>query len=99
MDIQTDLDEVGCRDMTDDQDQRKKIEKINDKLDEVASKASGPDVSYGSTPGYVQEHVEEEAQTAADGEGVKLYRNPDGSHEAIDESKIDPEADSHDSND
>lgn len=64
-----------------------KPEKINSKLDEVASKASGPDVSYGSTPGYVEHNVEASAQAAADGEGVTLYRNPDGSHEAIDESK------------
>lgn len=86
--------------MTDDhdrqneQDQRKAFEKINDKLDEVASKASGPDVSYGSTPGYVEGDVEEDAQAAADHEGVKLYRNPDGSHEAVDESKMAPETSS-----
>ncbi|GAA1873509.1 hypothetical protein [Brevibacterium marinum] len=78
------------------QDQRKASEKINDKLDEVASKASGPDVSYGSTPGYVEADVEEDAQEAADHEGVKLYRNPDGSHEAVDESKMAPEIGSDD---
>lgn len=80
--------------MSDDAHQQKKSEKINSKLDEVASKASGPDVSYGSTPGYVQEHVEEDAQAAADHEGVKLYRNPDGTHEAVDESKMAPRTDS-----
>ncbi|TSI18561.1 hypothetical protein [Brevibacterium aurantiacum] len=84
--------------MNNDQDQQNKIEKINEKLEEVASKAVGPNVSYGSTPGYVEENREDEAQAAAEQEGVKLYRNPDGSHEAVDESKIDPEADSHDSN-
>lgn len=82
--------------MNNDQDQPNKAEKINEKLDEVASKASGPDVSYGSTPGYAQENVEDDAQAAAEGEGVKLYRNPDGSHEAVDESKTAADADSDD---
>lgn len=79
-----------------DQDQQTKADEINSRLDEAASRASGPDVSYGSTPGYVQDNVEEDAQAAAEGEGVKLYRNPDGSHEAVDESKVDPEAGSND---
>lgn len=79
--------------MIDDADRQKRAAKINSKLDEVASKASGPDVAYGSTPGYVQEHVEDDAQAAADDEGVKLYRNADGSHEAVDESKMAPPTD------
>lgn len=82
--------------MNDDQDQQSQSDKINSKLDEVAAKASGPDVSYGSTPGYVQENVEDHARAAAEHEGATLYRNPDGSHEAIDESKTAPEADSDD---
>lgn len=82
--------------MNDDQKRQKQTDKINSKLDEVAAKASGPDVSYGSTPGYVQENVEDHAQAAAEHEGVTLYRNPDGSHEAVDESKAPPESDSED---
>src|SRR5699024_9913599 len=31
---------------------RKKAQEVNERLDEFASRASGPDVSYGSTPGY-----------------------------------------------
>ena len=80
--------------MSDDAHQQKKSEQINSKLDEVAAKASGPDVSYGSTPGYVQVNVESDAQAAADHEGVTLYRNADGSHEAVDESKMAPRTDS-----
>lgn len=83
--------------MNDDADRQTRAERINEKLDEAASKASGPDVSYGSTPGYVQENVEERAQAAAEHEGVKLYRNPDGSHEAVDESKATLRTDSPDS--
>lgn len=82
--------------MNNDHDEQNKTEKINEKLEEVGSKAVGPNVSYGATPGYVEEHGEEDAQAAAEGEGVKLYRNPDGSHEAVDESKVDPEAGSND---
>lgn len=82
--------------MNNDQDQQNKTEKINEKLDEVGSKAVGPNVSYGSTPGYAEEHHEEEAQAAAEGEGVKLYRNPDGSHQAVDESKTAQATDSND---
>lgn len=67
---------------------REKAQKVNERLDEVASKASGPDVAYGAIPGYVLEHPEQEAQAAAENERVTLYRNPDGSHEAVDESNI-----------
>lgn len=82
--------------MSDDADRQKRAAKINSKLDEVASKASGPDAAYGSTPGYVQENTEDDAQVVADKEGVELYRNPDGSHEAVDESKMSPESDTDD---
>ncbi|WP_210603735.1 hypothetical protein [Brevibacterium oceani] len=69
-----------------------KAQQVNERLDEFASKASGPDVAYGATPGYVLDDPEGKAQAAADGEGVTLYRNADGSHEAVDESNI-PEVD------
>ena len=87
-----DLRNARCWDMNDDQNLQNKAEEINSKLDEAASRASGPDVSYGSTPGYVQDNVEEDAQAAAEDEGVTLYRHPDGSHEAIDESKMAPDS-------
>ncbi|MGC2940246.1 MULTISPECIES: hypothetical protein [unclassified Brevibacterium] len=83
--------------MTDRKDPQHKIDKINDKLDEFASKASGPDVSYGSTPGYAEDPSEDELKNAAEAEGVTLHRRPDGSHEAIDESAATPAADSEDS--
>ena len=71
--------------MTDQNDPQKKIDRINDKLDEVASKASGPDVAYGATPGY--------ADDVSEAERVTLRRRPDGSHEAIDESAATPPSD------
>jgi hypothetical protein len=74
--------------MTRTNDFRDKVQKVNERLDEFASKASGPDVAYGSTPGHVLEDPEQKAKDAADGEGVTLYRNADGSHEAMDESNI-----------
>jgi hypothetical protein len=67
---------------------RKKAQEVNERLDEFASRASGPDVSYGSTPGYSDVDPEQDAQEAAEAEGVTLYRNTDGSHEAVDESKL-----------
>lgn len=79
--------------MDDNSRSEKKSETLNDKLDEFASKASGPNVSYGSTPGYVEDISEEDAQKAAAEEGATLYRNPDGSHEAIDESKVPSDTD------
>lgn len=86
-----DLRKARYGDMNDDQNLQNKADEINRKLDEMAAKASGPDASYGSTPGYVEGEAEEDAQAAAEHEGVKLYRNPDGTHEAVDESKMDPE--------
>jgi hypothetical protein len=79
--------------MTDQNDPQKRIDRINDKLDEVASKASGPDVAYGATPGYADDVSEEELKKAAEAEGVTLRRRPDGSHEAIDESAATPPSD------
>lgn len=67
---------------------RKKAQEVNERLDEFASRASGPDVSYGATPGYSDADPEQEAQEAAEAEGVTLYRNTDGSHEAVDESRL-----------
>ncbi|WP_166825965.1 hypothetical protein [Brevibacterium limosum] len=83
--------------MTDRKDPQDKIDRINDKLDEFAAKASGPDVAYGSTPGYAEDPSEEELKKAAEAEGVTLHRRPDGSHEAIDESAATPLGGSEDS--
>lgn len=79
--------------MGDNSHPKDKSEQLNDKLDEFASKASGPDVSYGSTPGYVEEISDDDVQEAAAALGATLYRNPDGSHEAVDESKAPSETD------
>jgi hypothetical protein len=78
---------------TGESDQRSKAEKINDKLDEFASKASGPDVAYGSSPRSDRASSDDELKRTADQEGVSLYRHADGSHEAIDESEAAAEFD------
>ncbi|UVI37351.1 hypothetical protein [Brevibacterium spongiae] len=78
-------------------DPQNKIDRVHEKLDEFASKASGPDVAYGSTPGYDEKPTEDELKKAAEAEGVTLHRRPDGSHEAIDESAATPTSDAEDS--
>lgn len=60
------------------------------KLDEVTEPLGGTsEVESHTEVGYTEGDVENRAQEAADGEGVTLYRNPDGSHTAVDESKVD----------
>lgn len=83
--------------MTDRTEPQNKVDRINDKLDEFASKASGPDVAYGSTPGYAEDLSEDELKKTAAAEGVTLRRLSDGSHEAIDESAATPPSGSEDS--
>ncbi|WP_432791316.1 hypothetical protein QYM46_06780 [Brevibacterium sp. K11IcPPYGO002] len=79
--------------MTDQTDSQKKVDKINDTLDELGARASGPDVAYGATPGYAEDVSEEDLEKLAEAEGVTLRRLPDGSHEAIDESAVTPSSD------
>lgn len=66
------------------------------KLDHATEPLGGTsEMTSEAEVGYTEEDVEERAQDAADGEGVSLYRNPDGSHIAIDESAAEePESDS-----
>lgn len=56
-------------------------------LDRAAEKIAGTsDIEQGAKTGYTEADVESRAQTTATAEGFTLYRNPDGSHTAIDES-------------
>lgn len=70
-----------------------RLRKATEKLDKVAETTMSPDVTYGQKPGYIEEDVEQRAQETAAEEGFTLRRNPDGSHEAVDESKVDEETD------
>lgn len=64
----------------------KKLRDIAAKLDETTEKLGGTsDLDDGTQVGYTEDDVEDRAQQAADGEGVTLYRSPDGSHTAIDQ--------------
>lgn len=71
----------------------KKLRDIAAKLDETTEKLGGTsDLDDGAQVGYTEDAVEARAQEAAYGEGVTLYRNPDGSHTAIDQThQIEPE--------
>ncbi|WP_313451473.1 pyridoxamine 5'-phosphate oxidase family protein [Brevibacterium casei] len=56
-------------------------------LDHATEKIGGTsDIEEGAKVGYTEENVEARAQETATAEGFTLYRNPDGSHTAIDES-------------
>ena len=56
-------------------------------LDHATEKIGGTsDIEEGAKVGYTEENVEVRAQETATAEGFTLYRNPDDSHTAIDES-------------
>ncbi|WP_347566817.1 pyridoxamine 5'-phosphate oxidase family protein [Brevibacterium sp. ZH18] len=56
-------------------------------LDETAEKLGGTsNIDSGAEVGYTEKNVEARAAEAAGTQGATLYRNPDGSHTAIDES-------------
>lgn len=53
----------------------------------LAKRFTSVNIGQGQKVGYTEDSSEERMQSTARHEGVKLYRNPDGSHEAIDESQ------------
>ena len=56
-------------------------------LDETTERLGGTsNVDSGAEVGYTEKNVEARAAEAAGTQGATLYRNPDGSHTAIDES-------------
>lgn len=52
----------------------------------LARRFKSVNIGQGEKVGYTEDSSENRMQSTALHEGVKLYRNPDGSHEAIDES-------------
>ncbi|SDS14733.1 hypothetical protein SAMN04489751_1336 [Brevibacterium sandarakinum] len=85
------------RDTSNESGGEKKMRDVAAKLDEKTEPLGGTSqVESHAKVGYTEEDVENRAKDAADQEGVNLYRNPDGSHTAVDESAID-EAETEDS--
>ncbi len=57
-------------------------------LDETTEKFAGTsNIAPGEKGGYTEGDVETRARDAAASQGANLYRNPDGSHTAVDESQ------------
>lgn len=75
------------RDTSDEKSGEKKARDVAEKLDKTAEPLAGTSqVHSHAKVGYTEEDVERRAGDAAAEEGVSLYRNPDGSHTAVDES-------------
>lgn len=75
------------RDTSDEKNGEKKARDVAEKLDKTAEPLAGTSqVHSHAKVGYTEEDVERRAGDAAAEEGVNLYRNPDGSHTAVDES-------------
>lgn len=80
---------MNNRDTSDESPAEEKARDVAAKLDEAAEPLAGTsDMKPQAEVGYTERNVEARAQNAADAEGVTLHRNPDGSHTAVDESKI-----------
>ena len=79
---------MNNRDKRDESPAEEKARDVAAKLDETAEPLAGTsDMESHAEVGYTEQNVEARAQNAAAEEDVTLYRNPDGSHTAIDESK------------
>ncbi|MCF2585843.1 hypothetical protein [Brevibacterium sp. UCMA 11752] len=75
------------REQRDESGAENKARDVAAKLDEATEPLGGTsEMDSHAKVGYTEDNVEDRAQDAAEGEGVTLYRNPDGSHTAIDES-------------
>ncbi|GEB22858.1 hypothetical protein BAURA63_01014 [Brevibacterium aurantiacum] len=56
-------------------------------ISRLAKRFTSVNIGQGEKVGYTEDSSEARMQSTALHEGVKLYRHPDGSHEAIDESR------------
>lgn len=65
----------------------KKSHKSTDAIGRLARRFKSLNIGQGEKVGYIEDSSEARMRSTALHEGVKLYRNPDGSHEAIDESR------------
>ncbi|HJF77674.1 MAG TPA: hypothetical protein K8V63_13025 [Brevibacterium linens] len=60
--------------------------KLADMIEQISKAFKSANIGQGQKVGYREDSSEERLQATAEHEGVKLYRNPDGSHLAVDES-------------
>lgn len=75
------------RDTSNETSGEKKARDVAETLDKTTEPLGGTSQIHSHAQvGYTEEDVERRAGDAAAQEGVSLYRNPDGSHTAIDES-------------
>ena len=65
----------------------KKSHKSTNPISRLANRFTSVNIGQGEKVGYTEDHSEARLKPIAMHEGVKLYLNPDGSHEAVDESK------------
>lgn len=65
----------------------KREHRFTGSISHLAKRFTSVNIGQGEKVGYTEDGSEVRLQSTADHEGVKLYRNPDGSHDAIDESK------------
>ena len=65
----------------------KNSHKSTNRFSRWAKRFTSVNIGQGQKVGYTEDSSEARMQSTAMHEGVKLYRNPDGSHEAIDESQ------------
>ncbi|SMX76590.1 hypothetical protein BI49514_01129 [Brevibacterium iodinum ATCC 49514] len=60
--------------------------KLAETIEKISNAFKSADIGQGQKVGYREDSSEERLQATAEHEGVKLYRDPDGSHLAVDES-------------
>ncbi|SDS91029.1 hypothetical protein SAMN04489752_2829 [Brevibacterium siliguriense] len=60
--------------------------KLENTIKQISKAFKSANIGQGQKVGYREDSSEERLQATAEHEGVKLYRNPDGSHLAVDES-------------
>ncbi|TGD33239.1 hypothetical protein EB835_01730 [Brevibacterium sp. S22] len=60
--------------------------KLATMIDQISRAFRSANIGQGQKVGYREDSSEERLRSTAEHEGVKLYRNPDGSHRAVDES-------------
>ncbi|SDR78146.1 hypothetical protein SAMN04489751_0430 [Brevibacterium sandarakinum] len=65
----------------------KRSHNSTNRISRLARRFTSVNIGQGQKVGYTEDSSEARLQSTATHEGIKLYRNPDGSHEAIDESQ------------
>lgn len=77
------------RDKRDESTGEAKARDVAATLDEVTEPLGGTsEMESHAEVGYTEQNVEARVQNVADEEGIAIHRNPDGSHTAIDESRV-----------